>query len=70
MRTGKLFGVLGGCLLALAAVLCLLTLDFIHHARPAEGVVSPASISETHARIDFVTASGQKIWFGTSGEIA
>ncbi|HEY3235957.1 MAG TPA: DUF3592 domain-containing protein [Polyangiaceae bacterium] len=70
VRTGKLFSVLGGCLLAVAVGLCLLTLDFIHHARSAEGLVSPASTSDTHARIDFATASGQKVWFGTGGEIA
>ncbi len=68
-RTGKLFSVVGGCLLALALVLCFLTLDFIRHAQSAEGIVGPASVSETHLRVDFATASGQKIWFITSGEV-
>jgi len=62
-------GNFSACLLALAAGLCLLTFDFIRHARSAEGVVSPASISETHVRIDFTTTSGQRVWFGTSGEM-
>lgn len=69
MRSGKFFSVLGACSLALGACLCLLTFDFIRHARPAEGVVSPASVNETHVRIDFTTASGERVWFGTSGEI-
>lgn len=65
-----LFCAVGGCLLAVAVVLCLLRLDFIRHAQSAEGIVNPVSTGGSHVTIEFTTASGKKSWFITSGEVA